>query len=118
VDEDRCLAEFEARYRREFGLFRDFLIAFYQLQQDERSYFEHAHRLTRHAGTDREAFVELVGGVSASDFSHHLLGDVLAEGAQLQLRGLLGEAAGAEPPMFPGGLVPSPDGRRWLAPDV
>jgi FAD-dependent halogenase len=118
VPDDRCFAEFEARYRREFALFREFLIAFYQLHHDERSYFGHAHQLTRHKGTDREAFVELVGGVSASDFSRHLLGDVLAEGAQLQLRGLLGEAAGEEPPMFPGGLVASPDGRRWLVPDV
>jgi halogenation protein CepH len=118
VDEDRCFAEFDARYRREFALFREFLIAFYQLNVDERSYFGQAHKLTRHQGTAHEAFADLVGGVSSSDFSRGLLDDVLAEGTQLQLRGMLGEAAGAEPPMFPGGLIPSPDGRRWLVPDV
>jgi halogenation protein CepH len=118
VPEDRCFAEFEARYRREFALFRDFLVSFYRLRADERSYFRHAGVLTGRAGTDREAFVDLVGGVSSSDFSGKVLGEVLAEGAQLQLRGLLGEDAGPEPPMFPGGLVSSLDGRRWLVPDV
>jgi halogenation protein CepH len=118
LPEDRCFAEFEARYRREFGLFHDFLVAFYELQVDEQSYFGQAHRLSGHRGSNHEAFLDLVGGVSANDFSRRMLGDVLAEGAQLQLRGMLGEAAGEEPPMFPGGLIPSPDGRRWLAPNV
>ncbi|WP_370948122.1 tryptophan 7-halogenase [Amycolatopsis sp. cg5] len=118
VDEDRCFLEFEARYRREFALFRDFLITFYHQHADEHAYFGEARKLTKHAGSADAAFVDLVGGVTSSDFSRHLLGDVLAEGAQLQLRGLLGEAAGAEPPMFPGGLVASSDGRRWQLPDV
>jgi halogenation protein CepH len=118
VPEDRCLAEFEARYRREFALFRDFLLAFYRMRDDERSYFRQAGRLTGRAGMDQEAFVDLVGGVSSTDFSRRLLGEVLAEGAQLQLRGVLGEAAGEEPPMFPGGLVSSLDGRRWVVPSV
>ncbi|MBN6038361.1 tryptophan 7-halogenase [Amycolatopsis sp. 195334CR] len=118
VDEHRCFTEFEARYRREFGLFREFLLSFYETRSDEHAYFRHARRLTRHGGTAGAAFAELVGGVSSVDFSGKLLGEVLAEGAQLQLRGLLGAAAGAEPPMFPGGLVPTPDGRRWQVPDV
>ncbi len=117
VPEERCLAEFEARYRREFGLFHDFLVAFYELRTDERSYFSHASRLTGRGDTDAAAFVDLVGGVSSTDFSRRLMGEVLAEGARLQLRGLLGETAGREPPMFPGGLVPSLDGRRWMAAD-
>ena len=68
------------------------------------------------AGDDATAFADLVGGVTSTDF--HPLGDSLAEGAQLQLRGLLGAAAGEEPPMFPGGLVSTPDGRRWQVPDA
>jgi halogenation protein CepH len=118
VQEERCLAEFEARYRREFALFHDFLRAFYELSADERSYFSYASELTGGDHTDAAAFVDLVGGVSSTDFAGRLMGEVLAEGARLQLRGVLGDAAGAEPPMFPGGLVPSPDGRRWLVPDV
>jgi FAD-dependent halogenase len=116
VPEERCLAEFEARYRREFALFREFLLSFYRMRADERSYFRQAGELTGHGGDDGSAFVELVAGVSSADFSGRLLGEVLAAGAQLQLRGVLGEAAGEEPPMFPGGLVSSSDGRRWLVP--
>jgi halogenation protein CepH len=71
-----------------------------------------------HRGASHEAFLDLVGGVTAGDFSRRILDDVLAEGAELQLRGVLGDAAGAEPPMFPGGLVPSADGRRWVEPHV
>ncbi|UMP03432.1 tryptophan 7-halogenase [Amycolatopsis sp. EV170708-02-1] len=118
ADEKRCFAEFEARYRREFGLFRDFLVTFYELDTDEDAYFAHARQLTDHHGSDGEAFADLVGGVSSKDFSRAMFGDVLAEGVQLQLRGLLGEAAGDEPPMFPGGLVPTADGRRWRVPDA
>ncbi|MGC7098337.1 tryptophan 7-halogenase [Amycolatopsis lurida] len=118
VGEDRCFAEFEARYRREFGLFRDFLMSFYEMRADEHAYFRSAQRITHQGGTADAAFAGLVGGVSSTDFSGKLLGEVLAEGAQLQLRGLLGAAAGTEPPMFPGGLVPTPDGRRWQVPDV
>ncbi|MFD6067997.1 tryptophan 7-halogenase [Amycolatopsis lurida] len=118
ADEKRCFAEFEARYRREFGLFRDFLITFYQLDADEDDYFRQARRLTGHHGGAEAAFAGLVGGVSSQDFSRAMFGDVLAEGVQLQLRGLLGEAAGDEPPMFPGGLVPTADGRRWRVPDA
>ncbi|WP_410667643.1 tryptophan 7-halogenase [Amycolatopsis sp. cmx-4-68] len=114
VPEERCFAEFEARYRHEFGLFRDFLLGFYRLKADERSYFRHAGRVTGHRGDDRTAFLDLVGGMSSGDFD--AFGEVLAEGAQLQLRGLLGAAAGDEPPMFPGGLVSTPDGRRWQVP--
>jgi halogenation protein CepH len=116
VPEDRCFAEFDARYRREFGLFRDFLRGFYRLEADQRSYFRYAHRVTGHHGDDRTAFLDLVGGVSSSDFD--AFGDVLAEGAQLQLRGLLGADAGEDLPMFPGGLVSAPDGRRWQVPDA
>ncbi|WP_372665918.1 tryptophan 7-halogenase [Amycolatopsis kentuckyensis] len=114
VPEDRCFAEFEARYRKEFGLFRDFLRGFYRLRADQRAYYRHAGRVT--GRDERTAFLDLVGGVNSSDFD--TFGDVLAEGAQLQLRGLLGPAAGEEPPMFPGGLVSTPDGRRWQVPDA
>jgi halogenation protein CepH len=121
AEEKRCFDEFEARYRREFGLFRDFLMAFYDHHQDEESYFWTARKVAGHAGSREEAFVDLVGGVTATDFSRasaamerRHMEEVLAEGSQLQMRGLLGEEAGNEPPLFPGGLVSSPTGRRWI----
>jgi FAD-dependent halogenase len=148
--EQRCFGEFETRYRREFGIFRDFLVAFYQLHADEESYFWQARKITNHDGASQEAFVDLIGGVSASDFarsqpagtvltatrgladalassaaagdgremfSTELVSGVLQQGARLQMHGLLGDAAGQEPPMFEGGLGVSPDGRRWAIPD-
>ncbi|KZB79716.1 tryptophan 7-halogenase [Amycolatopsis regifaucium] len=117
-EESRCFTEFEARYRREFSLFRDFLLTFYELDTGEDDYFRQARRLISSHGAADEAFADLVGGVSSQDFSRGMFGNVLAEGVQLQLRGLLGGAAGDEPPMFPGGLVPTADGRRWRVPDA
>ena len=115
LEEKRCFDEFEARYRREFALFRDFLISFYQSHQDENSYFWQARKVTHHQGSNIEAFVDLVGGVSSNDFtSSAALAEVMSEGAQLQLHAILGEAAGSEPPIFEGGLIASPNGRSWL----
>jgi halogenation protein CepH len=63
LDERICFEEFEARYRREYGLFHDFLVAFYDMHQDERSYFWTAKKVSNNAtASELESFVELVGG--------------------------------------------------------
>jgi len=62
ADEAAAFEEFEARYRREYSRFHDFLVAFYDMHQDENSYFWSAKKLTSNAGTELESFVELVGG--------------------------------------------------------
>lgn len=62
VDEAACFEEFEARYRMEYARFHDFLVAFYDMHQDENSYFWNAKKVTNNAGSDVESFVELVGG--------------------------------------------------------
>ncbi|GAA1925497.1 tryptophan 7-halogenase [Streptantibioticus ferralitis] len=69
LDETRCFDEFEARYRHEYGLFYSFVISFYDTQQDERSYFWKARKVTDVGSTDLEAFVELVGGLASGDTS-------------------------------------------------
>ncbi|MBP2479717.1 halogenation protein CepH [Crossiella equi] len=127
--EERCFAEFTGRYHREFDLFRDFLTAFYQVHTDEESYFWHARKISSHGGSAAEAFLDLVGGVSAQDLElrtradesgevyglHDLpmVSELMAESAQLQARSLLGEDADEERPLFEHGLVPTVDGRRW-----
>ena len=64
LDETRCFEEFEKRYRREFRNFYEFLTAFYDMHQDESSYFWRARKVLKtHQSTD-EAFVSLVAGVS------------------------------------------------------
>lgn len=62
ADEAAAFEEFEARYRREYSRFHDFLVAFYDMHQDENSYFWSAKKLTSNTGTELESFVELVGG--------------------------------------------------------
>ncbi|MCX5243624.1 tryptophan 7-halogenase [Streptomyces prunicolor] len=62
LDETRCFEEYEARYRDEYSLFHDFLVAFYDMHQDENSYFWSAKKVTNSSASQLESFVELVGG--------------------------------------------------------
>jgi halogenation protein CepH len=65
--EQAAFEEYEARYRHEYGLFHDFLVAFYDMQQNEESYFWKAKRVTHHTATEIEAFVDLVGGGASGE---------------------------------------------------
>ncbi|MFC5183292.1 tryptophan 7-halogenase [Actinomadura harenae] len=67
LPEQRCFEEFEARYRQEYARFHDFLVAFYDMHQDEQSYFWRAKKVTAGLGSDLESFVELVGGGSSGE---------------------------------------------------
>jgi halogenation protein CepH len=68
VAEEPALREFEARYRREYGVFYEFLTSFYEMNRDEDSYFWEAKKVTRNEHrTEFEAFVELVAGVSSGE---------------------------------------------------
>lgn len=66
LDETKAFGEFEKRYRREFGVFYQFLVAFYNLDQDEDSYFWSARKILRSEDNASEAFINLVAGVSSS----------------------------------------------------
>jgi halogenation protein CepH len=67
VDEDTAFREFEERYRREYGVFYEFLVSFYNVHVDENSYFWSAKKVTDSTTTDLESFVTLVGGVSSGE---------------------------------------------------
>jgi FAD-dependent halogenase len=67
VDEDTAFGEFEQRYRREYAVFYEFLVAFYDLNVDEDSYFWSARKVTDSTSSDLESFVSLVGGVSSAE---------------------------------------------------
>ncbi|MGW0205988.1 tryptophan 7-halogenase [Streptomyces sp. NPDC003233] len=67
LDEEESFAEFEARYRHEYGLFYEFLVSFYDMNSDHDSYFWQAKKVTSFADSEAEAFVELVGGVASLD---------------------------------------------------
>jgi FAD-dependent halogenase len=147
VDEARCFEEFERRYRREYGLFYDFLISFYDMHQDTDSYYWNARKVLASEESSNEAFIRLVGGggSAASEFFREREGigqaaaslvdaaerglpvqDIVARGERLRLQerfvesgqimsqARLGAGRAAESALFPGGLVPSQDGLRWL----
>ncbi|MFF4256794.1 tryptophan 7-halogenase [Streptomyces sp. NPDC001663] len=75
LDENRLFDEFEARYRHEYSLFYEFLVSFYDMHQDERSYFWKARKVTNVGSTELEAFVELVGGLASRDTTFDGLGE-------------------------------------------
>ena len=67
ITENDCFTEYEDRYRREFGRFYQFLVAFYDVHQDESSYFWQARKILHTTERGNEAFVRLVAGLSAAD---------------------------------------------------
>jgi halogenation protein CepH len=67
VEEKTALREFETRYRREYGVFYEFLTSFYELHVSEDSYFWQAKKVTNSSRGELEAFVDLVGGVSSGE---------------------------------------------------
>jgi FAD-dependent halogenase len=67
VEEQEAFHEFEMRYRREYGVFYEFLTAFYDMHVDESSYFWKAMKVTNSSHSELEAFVDLVGGVSSGE---------------------------------------------------
>ena len=67
VDEARAFREFEARYRREYGVFYEFLLSFYDMNASEGSYFWKAKKVTESTSSELAAFVELVGGIASGE---------------------------------------------------
>jgi halogenation protein CepH len=67
VAEEPALREFENRYRREYGVFYEFLTSFYEMHRNEESYFWRAKKVTNNSHTELESFVDLVGGVSSGE---------------------------------------------------
>ncbi|MQY03024.1 tryptophan 7-halogenase [Actinomadura macrotermitis] len=90
VEEAPAFNEFEARYRREYGVFYEFLMSFYDMHVDENSYFWSAKKVTQNQHSELESFVELVAGVSSAEFQ---LAD--AESAALRFKKRSAEFADA-----------------------
>jgi len=67
LDDERVFQEYETRYRREFGNFYQFLMAFYDMDQEMDSYFWSARKIVSTDERDNEAFVRLVAGRSDVD---------------------------------------------------
>jgi len=67
VEEQAAFEEFEFRYRREYGVFYEFLVSFYDMHLSEKSYFWSAKKLLNNKHSEFESFVDLVGGVSSGE---------------------------------------------------
>lgn len=72
TDEQTAFREFELRYRREYGVFYEFLMSFYDMHVSEDSYFWSAKKVTKNNHSELESFVDLVAGVSSGEMA---LGD-------------------------------------------
>ncbi|WP_329213794.1 tryptophan 7-halogenase [Streptomyces sp. NBC_01485] len=98
VPEERGFAEFEARYRREYGVFYEFLIAFYDMERNDRSYFWSAKKVTRVDLDEAAAFAELAGGVASGDAAVVASGGLGAHwsSAAAELDGAVGRLATGE----------------------
>ncbi len=140
VTEDRAFTEFETRYRSEFENIYKFLIAFYDFNRHEDSYFWAARKILDTPERDNEAFVRLVSGVSTVDMEVFTTGQRISDHLRsfddghdeqgilkanklvdLDMRGLqdqvlYGDARPAEKPRHEGGLVPTADGFLWATP--
>ncbi|MEV4134523.1 tryptophan 7-halogenase [Dactylosporangium sp. NPDC049742] len=67
IPEETVFSEFEHRYRAEYSRFHDFLVAFYDMHQDEESYFWKAKKVTAETTPAAESFVNLVGGGASQE---------------------------------------------------
>ncbi|MFG3322108.1 tryptophan 7-halogenase [Streptomyces sp. NPDC048171] len=155
VGEQDAFREFEARYRREYSVFYEFLVSFYDMNVSEESYFWRAKKVTGSSAAEFESFIDLVGGVASGEaalttdgrttaaqlrsrsaefsgavdqvaaddggtmvplFRSEVVRNAMRQGGQVQSHALLGDDAEDETPLFPGGLVGSPDGLSWQIP--
>ena len=140
LDEPRAFTEFERRYRAEFENVYGFLVSFYDVHQDERSYFWRARKILNTTEPENEAFVRLISGFStvessifetASRVSAHMKAFETSGSSELLCR--IDELARPHPrsirpptqpddggppesPRWPGGLVTSRDGFHWTIP--
>jgi halogenation protein CepH len=141
LNEERCFTEFEKRYRAEYENIYKFLIAFYDLHQDEQSYFWNARKILNTTERANEAFVRLVSGLSTigpdifdsgRQVSAHLktfeqaadqqelrsVNQIVRPPDTNELRARMGSNGSGtrERPRFEDGLVASADGLHWELP--
>ena len=66
IDEQRCLEEFEHRYRLEFQNIYDFMLVIYDMNHDKESYFWNARKIMNTSEAANQAFVRLVAGMGTT----------------------------------------------------
>lgn len=94
--------EFEKRYRREYANFYDFLLAFYNVDQDVTSYFWEAKKVLDARTPEDQAFINLVAGVGNNNEDLYDPAQFAAERKHLG-GALFPESGDAEAAPAPGG---------------
>lgn len=90
--ENACFREFEARYRREYTRFHEFLVAFYDTNADLESHYWTAKRVTGSTDDPSRAFSELLAGIGErSEFAFDALRSDDATGRRALSRALFQE---------------------------
>jgi halogenation protein CepH len=126
IGEEECFAEFEARYRQEYQVFHDFLVAFYDVEKSETAYYADAERLAGSGPSAAASFAALVGGGASDDSRlvaetrhaeqvaalHAHEPGVHRQGQRLQLQATFGQAVD-DVPLREGGLIEAIDGMHW-----
>src|SRR5262249_37975830 len=79
LDDEEVFKEFEARYRREYRYFYEFLTAFYDLDQDMESYYWTARVLMNSEEIGNHAFLNLIGGDASEELHSLRLGGSLGK---------------------------------------
>lgn len=67
VDEQAAFREFEYRYWREYSVFYEYLMCFYDMHVSENSYFWMARKVTKDTSPELVSFVDLVSGISSGE---------------------------------------------------
>lgn len=67
LTEELAFSEYEERYRREYNKFYNFLLAFYDVEQEIEDYFWAARKIIHSKDRDNYAFLKLISGCSSNE---------------------------------------------------
>jgi halogenation protein CepH len=67
VSEEKAFEEFEYRYRKEYGLFYEYLTSLYDMNSDEESFYWKARSVMKTEERGNEAFTRLLAGQASAD---------------------------------------------------
>jgi len=99
VEEQRAFEEFELRYRREYGLFYDYLTSLYDMNSDQESFFWAARSTLKTEERGNEAFIRLLAGQASADPAISVAQDFFdaRHGSGAALEHIMNPTEGSEP---------------------
>lgn len=112
LSEGLVFQEFEARYRREYRYFYEFLTSFYDLDQNLDSYYWNARVVLNSQESGNHAFLNLVGGDASGELMR--ISEAASGGRRVEGKQLFPAAAGSLEDMYYETNEPSTErGQFW-----